>query len=419
LNFGSEKGVNNTTQLNPLRLNPFIIVDSLSGDWNKQNYELEAKIASPIVANEFIFGLGVKYNVSTGARQRDPRPLNTSNNLILTPSATFLINEINAVGINGLYHNFVEDFSVENINTYTVHNMYKLIGLGEYIGSVPTFIGSSGITRRYEGNKFGGAIQYVFKGEKLRFLAEGFANYNSESARDGSSNPQEAGKHEYLEYGTNVEAVLKNGNYAHRFDLSWSQQNIDNIEYHQYQDSDTRQFVTLFSQIFNTNLVTNTNLNYMFSKTKEDVLDWNLGGSVVYAGWDNKYSANESQQTVDRLSYGLSFKKFFYFNSGSAFLVELNPSISKSIDSKFAYSEKSYSTNFVANNILYPTNSFLSADYFNISASIQYNFKQSKNNTQLYIKLSENYSKPTKSIEYFSKSMHRLDWQLSLGILTF
>lgn len=419
LDFGKDKNVGNATQLDPLRLNPFIVVDSLQGDWNKQNYALETKIASPIVSERFSFGLGFDYKVSTGARQRDPRPQGTSNNLALTPSMTFLLNERNAIALNGRYENFIEDLTVSNVNTTTVHNMYKLIGVGEYVGSSPTFIGTSDISRRYVGNKFGGALQYVFKGESFRFFGEGFANHNSERAKDGTTNPQEAGNHEYWEYGTHIEAVYNQSEALHRIGFSWSQKDVDNTEYHQYQDPETRQFVTLFSAVFNTNLVTNSDLTYSFTTLKNNALNWDLGAGITYSGWDNKYALNQSQQTVDRLGYNLKIKKYFQFRDASAFAFELTPRYSQHIDSEFTYDEKSYSTNFVATDILYPTNSFLETDYFNIGASVQYNFKPSKNNTQVYIKLSEDYVKPTNSTAYFSKSQHRLNWQVAVGLLTF
>lgn len=419
LNFGKDEKVGNTTQLDPLRLNPFIVVDSLSGDWNKQYYALETKIASPILNDRFSFGLGIDYKVSTGARQRDPRPESTSNNLALTPAVTYFLNAQNAVALNGRYENFIEDLSVSNINRTSVHNIYKLIGVGEYVGSSPTFISTGEISRRYVGHKFGGALQYVFKGEKIRFFGESFVNHNVEKAKDGTTNPQEAGRHAYWEYGANAEATYRRPVGMHRLGFSWSQKDIDNTEYHQYQDTETKQFVTLFSAVFNTNLVTRSNLSYAFTKYKDNALSWDLSTAVSYTGWDNKYATNKSQQTVDRLGYNLRFKKYVQFRDASALAVELNPGYSQQIDSEFRYDEKGYSTNFVAKDILFPTNAYLITDYFNIGASVQYNFKPSNNSTQVYVRLSENYIKPTTSNDYFMKSQYRLDWQIAIGLLTF
>lgn len=422
LSFGKDKDVKHTTQLNPLRLNPYIIADSLAGDWNKQHYNVEGKISSPIVREQFVFGIGLKYNVATGARQRDPRPLNTSNTVVLAPSMTYLINEINAIGLNVLYSHFVEDFSLENKNTTTVHNLYKLIGVGEYIGSSPLFISSGSLTRRYTGNQYGGALQYVYKGEGNRLFLEGFIQVNKENAIDGTIYPQQAGQHAYLHYGLNAESKFGSQGHLHAVKASWNQYDIENTEFHQYQDATSKAYITLFSEKFNTNLVTNSSLNYSFINSKNDELSWVLGAGVSYMGWDNKYALNESQQTVDRLSYKIDFKKYFNFKNMSALKLELTPFFSKAFNSAFLYDEKSYSSNFVANNILYPTNAYLGADYFGLGANIQYNFKKSsKNNTQLYIKLAENYSKLTSDNTslYFNSGSDRVEWQFSLGLLTF
>lgn len=421
LSFGRDKDVHNTTQLNPLRLNPYIIADSLSGDWNKQFYAVEGKISSPIVSEKYVFGLGLQYNAATGARQRDPRPQNTSNDVTLRPSVTFLINEINAIGINGSYTHFVEDFTVQNLNTTTVHNIYKLIGVGEYISSNPLFLSSGSVIRRYNGNQYGGALQYVYKGENKRLFAEGFVNVNKENAIDGTLYPQEAGQHEYLNYGANLETVFTNGNTMHRIQGAWSQYDVENTEFHQYQDATTKEYITLFAEKFNTNLVTNATLEYAIINKKDENLNWTLGVGSKYAGWDNRYSLNKSQQTVDRMSYKVDFKKYFNFQNTSALKIELTPSYSNVMHTDFVYDEKSYSSNFVATNILYPTNAYLGTDFFGLNASIQYNFRKSKNNTQVYIKFAENYTKQISDKEsiFINSSSDRSVWQLSLGLLTF
>lgn len=419
VDMGNEKGVPNTTQLNPLRINPYIIVDSLSGNWNKQAYVIDVKVASPLFYETLGVGLDLKYNVTTGARQRDPRPQNTNNELELTPALTYKMNAHSTFGLTATYHHFVEDFTVSNINSAIVHNMYKLIGVGEYVGSSPIFMATSGITRRYNGNRYGGALQYAYRSNNWKLLGEGFLYQNVESAKDGTATPQEAGKHAYLAYGGNVGAVYKRENIGHRLNVEWNQLDIDNTEYHQYLDPDTRQFVTLFSNIFNTNLVTNSSLQYQLTGYRSGMMNWLLSASGSYSGWDNKYSSNKSQQTVDRMTYAVNFKKYVTFRNTAALSFEVRPSYSQCIDSEFAYDEKSYSTNFVAKDILYPTNAFLSTSYFGLGAGIRYNFKPLRSNTRLYLEISENYVKAAKDSEYFNKSQHRLDWQVSVGLLTF
>lgn len=420
VNMGKEQDVPNTTQLNPLRINPYIIVDSLSGDWNKQAYAIETKIASPLFADRFGIGVGLKYSVATGARQRDPRPENTNNELELAPSVMYKLNGQNTIGLKGVYRSFIEDFSVSNINAANVHNLYKLIGVGEYLGSSPFVISSGGLTRRYSGNLFGGALQYVYTADDFKWLGETYINTNTEKATDGTTTPQNAGKHDYVQYGVNVAASYQNTSFLHRLAFSWDQKDVDNTEYHQYQDPTTREYVTLFSDVFNTNLVTEAQLRYDLARRKAADLSWKLGFSTRYNGWDNRYATNQSQQTVDRLSYKLDFDNYFAHEGNAGFVVHVGLGYSDAFKSTFHYEEKSYSTNLVAHEVLYPTNAFMETDFWTGNASVQYVFKPLQNSkTQLYVKASGNYTQPTQENVYFVKSMSRFAGQLAIGVYSF
>lgn len=419
VNLGSEKDVPHTTQLNPLRINPYIVVDSLMGDWNKQDYQLQAKLVSPLFKDRYSFGIGLNYAVATGARQRDPRPQNTNNSLELAPSFLYKLSEQHHIGVNGIYRHFIEDLSVSNVNRQFTHNMYKLIGVGEYVGSMPTFM-SVEMIRRYNGNLYGGGLQYVYAGTGIKVLGDLYINSNKEDAIDGSATPLKAGRHAYLEYGINMAASLRQSSLLHRVDFTWNQKDVDNTEYHQYQDPESRQFVTLFSNVFNTNLITTSDLQYNLTKYKSEQLNWVLGISGAYAGWDNKYSSNRSQQTVDRIDYGLTGTKFIYFKDASRLNFTIKPAYSQCVDSEFAYDEKAYATNFVAKNILYPTNSYLSADYWTLDAEAQYTFKTSKKSpSNMYVRLSGAYSKAIKEIAYYPENAKRVVMQVTVGMLSF
>lgn len=418
--MGREIDVPHTTQLDPLRINPYIVVDSLSGDWNKQAYVIETKIASPVIAENISLGLGLKYHVATGARQRDPRPQNTNNELVLTPSISYKLDTRSVLGLTGTYRHFVEDFNVRNINTMTMHNLYKLIGVGEYVGSSPIFMSSGGITRQYNGDLFGGGLQYSYTNKGLKALAEGYYNSNREKVTDGTIYPQNAGEHAYAQYGFSIAAVWQGHSLIHRWDLLWDQKDVDNTEFHQYQDTESKEYVTLFSDIFNTNLVTTAALNYQLAKNKEGLVNWETGVGLAYSGWDNRYASNYSQQTVDRLSVRAHFNKYFHFEKSAGIRVSAHPEYSKVLSSIFAYDDKAYSTNFVAQHILYPANAFMGADYWKLGADIQYNFKKSDSSaTQFYVKMSGLSIQPTGSDAYFSMGDSRFVGQVALGLLSF
>lgn len=419
LQTGREKSVAHTTQLDPLRLNPYLLMDSLQGDWNKQRYGIVVNVASPFCKDRIAVGLGLKYNVQTGARQRDPRSENTQNELQLRPSIAYKLNAQHTVGAFGNYHHFVEDLIIQNVDKLTSHNIYKLIGLGEYVGSSPIFM-TVEMGRRYAGQQFGAGLNYSFQQQGFRSHFEAYYNANKESATDGATYPQNAGEHRFKEYGFHLDMSQTSPVAVHQLRAFWSQKDVDNREFHQYQDPISKNYITLFSEVFNTNLLTEASLAYGFGKLRNDRLSWKGGLSAQYTGMDNRYAGNNSQQTVDRISYKADFDKYFLAADQSGFVVNLGLAYSEAIKTIFNYEEKPYATNFVAKEILYPTNAFLGMDFWQANAGVQYVFKpKDGGSTQFYIKASGGYIKPTAGNEYYAKSISRINGQLAIGLFSF
>lgn len=420
LRTGIEKDVPHTSQLDPLRLNPYILMDSLQGDWNKQRYGLEAKVASPFFNDRIAVGLGLKYAVNTGARQRDPRPENTQNDLELIPSVAYKFNERNILGLFGSYNYLSEDVKITSVNYNVAHNLYKLLGLGEYEGSSPIFLSSGDLIRRYAGNRFGGGLNYSYTHGGFRSHLEGFFQQHTEKAMDGSIYPKNAGEHRYKRYGFQADLSQTTISGIHQLRAEWVQTDIENKEFHQYQDPITRNYVTLFSDVLHTNLVTQTALGYQFGRLKDDKLSWKVGAKAQYNGWDNRYATNKSQQTVDRMQYAVDFDQYFIGADRSGLVLHVGLGYSDAFKTVFKYEEKAYSTNFIAEEVLYPTNAFMSTDFWQVNGAVQYVFKPTaKSGTQFYIKASGGYLKPTEGNAYFAKSMSRMNGQLAIGIFSF
>lgn len=119
-----------TGMANPYRDNPYMIADSTTNaDWKKQHYLIQAQIITPEIIKGLRAGTGVKYEILNGARQIDPRPLDKSLDLNLTPFLLYNTNRLN-FGINGYYNHYREDISISLENIQQPKNLYKLIGLG-------------------------------------------------------------------------------------------------------------------------------------------------------------------------------------------------------------------------------------------------------------------------------------------------
>ncbi|RXK83690.1 DUF6850 family outer membrane beta-barrel protein [Filimonas effusa] len=414
-----DKEVALTDMANPFRDNPYQVADSLSGDWNKQRYALSLRAAAPTLMNgKLVLGLGVDYTVLTGARQKDPRPLDNSNQLSLLPGLVYHLGKNSFLGLNGAWQRYREDLSVELYNYRLSYNTYKLLGLGEYEFSAPIQLSSSTITRAFNGNEFGGNLQYGMKGTAWNLLASAGYCYNKENVIDGTSSPKKAGEHAFHEYAASLALNWSAKTAMHQLAASWKQRNISNKEFHQVQNSTTKQYETVYAAVFNTNLRTRASLSYLLNKSKAgDTLSWSLKAGAGYAGLDNRYATTRAWQTVDKADASLAFTKYFNCKSAAAFSLGILTMYEWVINKRLDYLPKNYSSNFVANNIWIPAHQFMTTPAWNNQLSIQYTFPPfTKSRNQLYVKGTGYLNAAMEDNGWVKKGDTRQGFQLSLGI---
>lgn len=191
--------VNWSDVLDPYRGTPYIIADSIGGNWKKQRYDLELKAATaPLLGERMVLGAGIKYSVFTGARQNDPRPLNNAGELTLTPSLVYRLGKNQQLGINGVYGFYKEDISFELKNTNVTHSLYKLLGLGQ-VTSPPSILATAA-SRYYKGKKYGAALQYNIGSENWQWLTEAAYTTYTEQVTDGSGIPLLSGTYKRKDY---------------------------------------------------------------------------------------------------------------------------------------------------------------------------------------------------------------------------
>lgn len=414
-----ERAVDMTSHAQPFRDNPYQIADSLNGDWNKQNYNLSLKVAAPKLAQDRLtLGMGLSYNVLTGARQKDPRPLNNSNELRLSPAVLYELSENHALGLTGAYQFYREDLSVERINANQNYNMYKLLGLGEYEAGSPIIISSNSIIRSYTGNKFGGELFYSCQREGLNWMISGRYHHYKEKAIDGSTFPKKAGHHSYHEYGLISSLSWKGTQKAQHLHVHWNQRDVSNREFHQLQNAATKQYETIYTSVFNTALKTDVGIEYLFSRIKRnDVPNWWLTIGADYHGFDNRYSVSRDLEIVDKITASLSFDKQYELRNGDALSFGLGSAYDFLIEDQIAYTEKDFSTNFVAHHIFYPIHAFNTIESWNNKLVVQYSLKPFiKSGNQLFVRAQGFTNTAMAGNEWFEKGDTRQGFQLTIGL---
>lgn len=245
---GRDKEINWSSMLNPYRGTPYILADSIGGDWKKQHYTLEAKVASrPIWKERLHVGFNLRYELATGAKQIDPRPLSNTNTLTLGPSLLWHVNNQHQLGLSTQYQSFREYINIEIRQPNTSHNLYRFKGLTIHDHPIPT---TSGHSRRYNGNELTGALQHQVNFNSIITLssAVGYAQYD-ESTIDGSATPVPSGDYtrKKMYITSSLSKRSEDGRRLKQIVLNAARQNNTGTEYHTTYDHTLGQSAITFS----------------------------------------------------------------------------------------------------------------------------------------------------------------------------
>lgn len=377
-----EDNIDWSLMMDPLRDCPFILADSIGGDWKKDYYKLNMLAATVPVFNVIRFGVGVDYNVSTGGRDNDPRPKATVKDLSIRPSLTLDINKKNNIGLTYIYKDYRQDISV--MNKYGVGGslMYKIMGLS--LKEKP--ITKSSIEYRIDRWNSGLAMQYAHDGNKLNYLTEIKYNLLTEKGVlypyksfhdpiDGIiySIPEEDYKFsqkEYEFYGV-INYVGDNKLHYTKLKAEYNDGKTYNLSTNQVELKTNLLFIdALYELYFNTNSQEKTgkflfNVNYRNSETE----------NLFYA-----------IQTIEKIDLKTEFDKAFLM-FGKKFSASIDIQYSQNLNSEltidpksdFIETETDITNPYVMNNYEYAI-----SDYFAGNVGLKY-YGSLRNRTNYYI----------------------------------
>lgn len=412
-----EKGGGYTEMANPYRDNPYKIADSITNaDWKKQYYLIETKIVSPEIVKRLKAGLGIKYEVLNGARQIDPRPLDKLINLTVTPQLIYSLNNW-MLGINGNYNWFREDLSISLENFQQSKNIYKTLGLGEYLYNGPIIL-SGGLSRFYEGNTYGGGLSIAKTINNNHFVqVSGSYNTIKETATDGSSIPFNAGEHNRNELRGIVTYQYRTNQSNHTFSLEGNHSKANNTEFIQTLNSTTQQYNVLYSSIMNRRQKNSISFDYQLQILKENKFpDWNFALTGIYENLEDKYPSTKSKLILNNYTFSGLAKKWFQIK-GLNLAIGLKSTYKVIGNNQLNYIPNVTSTNFIATNIMYPNYYFDTTSYWANEANLQVTFPTFKNKgAQLYIKLNYQNINSVDSQIYYPKGLTNNYFNFTIGL---
>lgn len=379
-----DDGIRWSSVLDPYRRNPYIIADSIGGQWKKQLYDLELKASTPLNENRsLLIGAGIQYKVGTGARQNDPRPLTYTNDITLNPSFIWAVNKKLSLGVNGNFNFFKEKLSFSTSNNEDVHYRYRLAGLGYYY--VAPSVKES---RYYTGNTYGGSAQLQWEQENLRVLLNAGYSSRTDKAQDGTIRPAWYGEFKEDQYHASLNATLLTGTYTHQLEASWKSFDGDGKDLH-YGPAVGNELPSLVNDdAFSSTFYNEGILNYRFVADRfQDDYKWMLNATVIYSGMDNRYNYPKARNTVDANEYRLAFTRNLVFSDSRNFIWGVNVALRDCFNQYNDYKHFGFQTDVVVKGLVNPEQEWFSSDIFKAGLSAEYRFPVSRGSeTSLFIK---------------------------------
>ncbi|GEP97642.1 DUF6850 family outer membrane beta-barrel protein [Chitinophaga cymbidii] len=322
----------NASIIDPFRGMPYIIADLNPSDWVQQHYQLQFGIATPSYGR-WSWGLGASYNASSGAKQRDIRTENYYYALSITPGVVYALAPNQHLGLNLRYANVKEEATMSNVNTYVDQTYYELLGLGTAVSML-----GSGRTNNYEGDSWGGGLQYRYSGKATLFL---HLNYLVEAEdltisftvpRDGASVLRKS-----WEAGATVQQ--ESSRLLHTLGARYYNRHIDGIQYITQRDNSGSQqgWMTLAKYVRSTFKTTEASLDYsIVGKKGNNDYSWLANFSARYRKLNDEYILPHSFKRTENAYIQVGAKKNFRLGS-SQLLVGLNAGYNRNLSGGYEY----------------------------------------------------------------------------------
>jgi len=363
----------NTNLNNPRPDMPFYIADPNKSDWRRQSYDMAVKAAFPI-GDQLSFGVEINYLTMKGAKQLDPRGTVLSYFIDVHPSFVYKIGDNHYAGVRFQYNNSFDRTSFRNSLSFGSQQIFIMRGLGNFTrGMVGGSGGNIGVFY-YNGNGWGGGLQYGFMGDHTDVLFDLSYDRRMIETFETPTAPRQRGDADNTTLSGNVQ-LLRKGSVTHKATLHLVHSATDGIEYVQEYVPDYGLFpwLTVAKYIKSTYKQLSVSLQYdAFIGTHTDY-DWKLGLNAAFSDQQDEYILPYSEFNARGFSTGFHAGKNFTLCSSSKLLLGVNCGYRKNLDGNYSYngmdSESVIVTDFYAKDLAFHT-----ADTWQTGCNLDFSF---------------------------------------------
>lgn len=393
----------NCSVADPFRGMPYYLADLNPSDWVHQNYDLQARLASPRIGRTAIFGLNLRYRNTIAAKQVDPRPETYYYKIDIQPSVIFTLGEHHNIGLTFEYYNLREDVEMTLSNLEQAQHFFIMKGLGYFTSD----LGGNYVRRQYNGNSVGGELQYNFKGDVNLIVTGSWARKVEDVTVPIATQPKKQGSvvDDRLKVSLAANTTTRGG-YTHSVRLSYQDRAIDGIEYVQKYDNnyESQDWITIWKGIRSQYRTHHIDFNYDLMRGYEAEYSFRTGVLADYNRQNDIYLVPTPSTTelISNTKIGAYFKKNFRIGSryNGRLLCGLTAQYNINLDGTYDYHGTAPDSEIVKD-FMYLDLAIRSADYFDGAAEVTYsrNLNLSSNST-FFVRLNGRYWKANLAESY-------------------
>ena len=370
---------------------PYFVADANPSPWQRQEYDVQAKLASPVLWDRLSFGLGVHYVTKVGAKQIDPTCETYKYSIEIVPSVTVSLGKGHYIGINGLYDNRFE-MSDPDLNNYReTQRVYISRGLGEaYTHKIGDNDGMQ--NSMYNTSRYGGGLQYGYAGDVELIADFGYVLKNT-LMRNNPEQPRTYGEANQSDITGRIELLFGRYRSNHLY-LNGEYRSTKGTEYTQSFNSDPgkQQWETLSTAEMSSYSWMQAKIGYdhQFGASDERGYSWMTGAEADFRMKDDSYYLPASSYNHTNASVEAFGAKQFKFRK-SSLQVRLQAGYNISLSGEYVYggSFPDYPTvDLYTQDIIYYT-----SDWLKVGGRISYTINVRKIN--FAFNLAADWYKPT------------------------
>ncbi|WP_418893431.1 DUF6850 family outer membrane beta-barrel protein [Limibacterium fermenti] len=406
--ISSLKGQKWKDVLMPSPGNPYLLADSIGGDYTNEGFDIRAGMAAPL--NEKIsVGVSATYQGGTSSDENDPRPLIDAARYSIRPGIVYRFSRwsIGAdVGVEG----YAESIAIESYQTSSYFTFFQFQGLGNYYPD-----SGNAHSRRYNGHGISGHIQLGWKKEAFENIFQlGYKNI-FEKSEDGSvASPFKSGDYKEQAYSVSDIFTARIHDVIHTGTFSFDYIPSKGIWYDQKPTTNAngQRVWEIFNQSVQYRQHTlRAGAYYDVLKEKDGFADYSLGGNIVFEQQKTSLLPDMKLQKFSNLFASVEGGKTFLLGNRLRLGLNAQAGYRKNLSTK-----TDFEGIILADKWSYPVSEYLTADYLTgeVAAKLSKQVLLGRLPSTLYIAAKADYTKATLQTSHFDHP-HRISISATVG----